>query len=68
MRVQSPVGTFPVRIVGAHLEGTTPCVDATMGVWRSEVRLEPRDVPLVGLALALLVSAFLAGRRSGSRS
>jgi hypothetical protein len=64
MRVQSPVGTFPVRVVGARLEGTSPCVETTMGAWRSEVRFERSDAPFAVIALAILLLAFLAGRQS----
>jgi hypothetical protein len=62
MRVLSPVGTFPVRFTGARLGRDGPVIDAAMGAWRSEVRLEPADLPLVLAAGALLAGAFLAGR------
>jgi hypothetical protein len=62
MRVLSPVGTFPVRFTGARAGRDGPVIDAAMGAWRSEVRLEPADLPLVLGAGALLTAAFLAGR------
>jgi hypothetical protein len=62
MRVLSPVGTFPVRITGARVDRNGPFVEAAMGSWRSEVRLEPADLPLLLGAGALLTTAFIAGR------
>jgi hypothetical protein len=35
MRVLSPVGTFPLRLTGAHVKDRRPVVDTAMGVWRS---------------------------------
>ena len=40
MRVLSPVGTFPIRLTGARVERDGPVIEAAMGAWRSEVRLE----------------------------
>jgi hypothetical protein len=62
MRVLSPIGTFPVRFTGARIGRKGLVIDAAMGAWHSEVRLEPADLPLVLAAGALLAGAFLAGR------
>jgi hypothetical protein len=64
MRVQSPVGEFPVTLAGVSVEKGTPSLDLSMGVWRSRVSLERRDYPLLGLLLTAAVCIFLAGRRS----
>jgi hypothetical protein len=68
MRVLSPVGTFPVRITGARVQRDGLVIDAAMGVWRSEVRLEPADMPLLLGAGALLTTAFIAGRMVSGRA
>jgi hypothetical protein len=62
MRVLSPVGTFPVRLTGARMERGAPVIEAAMGAWRSEVRLEPADLPLLLTAGAIIAVAFAAGR------
>jgi len=68
MRVLSPVGTFPVRLTGARMERSGPVIEAAMGAWRSEVRLEPADLPLLLAAGAMMAAAFLAGRLTSSRA
>lgn len=68
MRVLSPVGTFPVRITSARIGRGGPVIDAAMGAWRSEVQLEPADLPLLLGAAVLLASAFLAGRMMPARA
>lgn len=68
MRVLSPVGTFPVRITGARIGHDGPVIEAAMGAWHSEVRLEPADLPLLLGAGALLATAFLAGRMMPGRA
>lgn len=62
MRVLSPVGTFPVRVTGARVERDGPVIEAAMGAWRSEVRLEPADLPLLITAGVVLAAAFMVGR------
>jgi hypothetical protein len=64
MRVLSPVGTFPLRLTGAHVKDGRPVLDTAMGVWRSEVIFEPSDLPLAVLAIGLIAGAFAAGRAS----
>jgi hypothetical protein len=68
MRVLSPVGTFPLRLTGAHLKDGRPVLDTAMGVWRSEVIFEPGDLPLAALAIGLIAAAFAAGRASAPPS
>lgn len=68
MRVLSPVGTFPMRLTGAHVKDGRPVLDTAMGVWRSEVIFEPADLPLALVAIGLIAGAFAAGRASASRS
>ncbi len=68
MRVLSPVGTFPVRLTGARVERDGPVIEAAMGAWRSEVRLEPADLPLLMAAGAMLMAAFMAGRMTSGRA
>lgn len=68
MRVLSPVGTFPVRLTGARVERDGPVIYAAMGAWRSEVRLEPADLPLLMAAGAMLAAAFMAGRMTSGRA
>lgn len=68
MRVLSPVGTFPLRLTGAHVKDGRPVVDTAMGVWRCEVIFEPGDLPLAVLAIGLIAAAFAAGRASASPS
>jgi hypothetical protein len=68
MRVLSPVGAFPLKLTGAHIEEhSTPVVDTAMGAWRSEVRFDRHDLPLFAAVAGLLVGVFLVGRLS-SRS
>jgi hypothetical protein len=67
MRVQSPVGQFPVHVVGIGLRHGRPTVEIAMGAWRSRVWFERTDVPLIAAVLLLLASVFAAGRRSASR-
>ena len=62
MRVLSPVGTFPMKLTGAHLEERRPVIDTAMGAWRSEVRLDRNALPLIAAAAGLVVSVFLLGR------
>ena len=68
MRVLSPVGTFPLSVTGARVGRTGVVIDTAMGAWRSEVRLERRDAPMVALAVGVLIGAFTLGysaRRCG---
>lgn len=62
MQVQSPVGTFPLRITGVRIDGGVPRLQTAMGVWRSEVALDRSDAPLLLAAAAALTAAFLLGR------
>jgi hypothetical protein len=64
MRVQSPVGEFPVTPVAVHLKGGAPSVELAMGAWRSRVSLTRQDGPLIAAVLAVLALVYLAGRRS----
>ena len=68
MRVLSPAGTFPLRLRGARWGNGGPVIDAAMGAWRSEVSLERRDLPLVGVALGIIATAFVLGRLSLRRA
>jgi hypothetical protein len=68
MLVQSPVGTFPVRITRATLRGGVPRVETTMGAWRSQVTLERADLRMLLGGLAVLAISFAMGRLTGSRS
>lgn len=68
MRVQSPVGEFPVTLVGAKLEHGRPTVEMAMGAWRSRVSLERADAPLLAALLLLLAAVFAAGRRTARSS
>jgi len=68
MRVLSPVGTFPVRLTGARVQRDGPVIEAAMGAWRSEVRLEPADLPLLLAAGVVLAAAFMAGRITSGRA
>ena len=65
MQVQSPVGTFPLRVAGVRLDGRTLKLETYLGAWRSEVTLDRSDAPLAAAALGLLALAFALGRRSG---
>jgi hypothetical protein len=67
MRVLSPVGTFPIRLTGARVERDGPVIEAAMGAWRSEVKLEPADLPLLLGAGVVLAAAFMAGRMTSDR-
>jgi hypothetical protein len=64
MQVQSPVGTFPLRITHARIAGGVPRLDAAMGAWRSEVALDRHDLPLIAAVTATLAAAFVLGRLS----
>ena len=64
MQVQSPVGTFPLRVAGVRFQGSSLKVDAYLGAWRSEVTLDRSDAPLAAAALGLLALVFALGRRS----
>lgn len=68
MRVLSPVGTFPMRLRGVRWGDGGPVIDAAMGAWRSQVRLERRDLPLVGAAIGIVAAAFFLGRLSLRRA
>jgi hypothetical protein len=68
MRVLSPVGTFPVRLTGARVEPDGLVIEAAMGAWRSEVRLEPADLPLLLGAGVVLAATFMAGRMTSGRA
>ena len=68
MRVQSPVGEFPVKIVSVRLDRGRPELHVAMGAWRSKVSLERADVPLVGSILLLLAAIFVAGGRLSNHS
>lgn len=64
MRVQSPVGEFPVSPTGIGLANGVPCVDVSMGAWRSRVSFTREDLSLLALVTAVLLLVFFAGRRS----
>ena len=66
MQVQSPVGTFPLRLVGVRLQGHSLKVDTYLGAWRSEVTLDRSDARLAAAVFALLGLAFALGRTSAS--
>lgn len=62
MQVLSPVGRFPLKITGLRLRNGPPAIRTEMGVWRSDVILERRDLPMIAAAAATLVAAFVLGR------
>lgn len=62
MQVLSPVGTFPLRITRVRVHDGALAFDTAMGAWRSEVRLERRDTPLVALGAGVVALAFFLGR------
>jgi hypothetical protein len=64
MQVQSPVGTFPLRVAGVRLQGGSLKVDTYLGAWRSEVTLDRRDARLAAAAFGFLALVFVLGRRS----
>jgi len=68
VEVLSPVGTFPLHIQRARLREGSVSLDATLGAWRSEVRLGRSELPLAGAFAGILVLAFALGRSSASRS
>jgi hypothetical protein len=65
MQVISPVGAFPLRVQRARVEDGRIVIETAMGAWRSEVRLDRSDIPLVAGALGSLVVAFAFGRITG---
>jgi hypothetical protein len=64
MRIQSPVGEFPVTLVGVSAERGAPKIDMAMGAWRSRVSFDRGDYPLLVVLAAAVLLVFLAGRRS----
>jgi hypothetical protein len=67
MQVKTPVGTFPLHLVGIRVDTGRPTLDTAMGAWRSEVTAERSDAPLAALLLAVLAAMFLLGRASSGR-
>jgi hypothetical protein len=67
MQVQSPVGEFPVALVGFELDGPIPKLRMDMGAWRSRVSFDRGDLPLLAALLTVLALVFLGGRRSARR-
>ncbi|HEX3929394.1 MAG TPA: hypothetical protein VHW64_01730 [Nocardioides sp.] len=68
MQVLSPVGRFRVSLGGVRMDRGRPVLDVRMGAWRSEVTLEPRDLPLLGAAAGIVACAAWGGWRAGLRS
>jgi hypothetical protein len=64
MQVQSPVGSFPLRVAGVRLQGRSLKVDTYLGAWRSEVTLDRTDARLAAVVFGLLALVFALGRRS----
>ncbi len=64
MQVQSPVGTFPLRVAGVRLQRGSLKVDTYLGAWRSEVTVDRSDARLAVAVLGLLAIVFALGRRS----
>lgn len=62
MQVRSPVGTFPVHITAARFGRRGLTLATSMGAWRSEIRLDRHDLPLLTGAAALLAGAYALGR------
>jgi hypothetical protein len=62
MEILSPVGSFPVRITRVGIKQHHVALEARMGAWRSEVKLDRADMPLVGTALGIVALSFVAGR------
>jgi len=67
VQVLSPVGAFPLRLVGARMKSGALVIEAAMGAWKSEIRLERSDLPLAGAAVAVLALAFAWGRASSRK-
>ena len=68
MRVQSPVGTFPVGVRRVRFTLRGPAIDASMGAWRSEVTFDRTDLPVAAMVLAAAALLVAAGRAtSGHR-
>lgn len=67
MRVQSPVGTFPMRLGRPRLAGGRPRIPAAMGAWHSEVTLDRDDVPLILYVAAFATAVFLLGRSTAPK-
>lgn len=66
MRVQSPVGTFPMRMGRPRVSDGTLRIPADMGAWHSEVTFDRTDVPLLVPAAAFVVAVFMLGRRTAN--
>ena len=62
MEVLSPVGRFPLRLGWPRIADRRLTLPATMGAWRSEVRIGSEDAPLVGAAVGGLALAYWLGR------
>jgi hypothetical protein len=67
VQVQSPVGEFPVALVGVKLDGPVPRVQLAMGAWRSHVSFDRGDLPLLVALVTILALVFVGGRRSAPR-
>lgn len=65
MQILSPVGRFRASVHGVRLRDRRPVIEVSMGAWRSEATLEPRDLPLAFGAALVLAGAYLAGHRRG---
>jgi hypothetical protein len=63
VEVQSPVGTFPLRLSGVKIDSGGLRVRTTMGAWRSEVRLGREDAPMIAAVLGSWILTYLWGRR-----
>ena len=64
MKALTPVGRFPVRLTGVRAGPKGLLVDAKLGVWRTEVELERRDLPLILGAVGVVALAAALGRAS----
>ena len=67
MRVQSPVGEFPLRVRGVRLREGRVTVDTALGAWTSGVTFDRSDLAVAGFAVAVLAFVFVLGRASGRR-
>jgi hypothetical protein len=62
MQVRSPVGTFPVHITAARIGRGGVTLATSMGAWRSEIKFDRQDLPLLAGGVALLAGAYALGR------
>lgn len=67
MQVRSPVGVFPVHVTAARIGRDGVTLATSMGAWRSEIRLDRSDLPLVASGIGALAGAYALGRLTAAR-